>query len=136
MPLDWLSSSVISIVMCGSTALAMRMSFNFGVVIAEHVEIQRDAHAPQDMLEEVVHVIAADVEKMKVFAGGCGVGFSFVYRCKSRGLKVCNVCVGSPRALLALCFTLAGRLCGHADSSVARDLTLSKWRVSRKVNSR
>jgi hypothetical protein len=38
----------------------------FVVVEPEHVQVQRDAHARKDVLEEVVNIVAADIEQVKI----------------------------------------------------------------------
>ncbi len=48
-----------------------------GVVEAEHVEVERDGDAREDVLEDVVNVVAADVEEMDVLACVGGVGRLF-----------------------------------------------------------
>ena len=48
-----------------------------GVVEAEHVEVKRDGDAGEDVFEDVVDIVAADVEEMDVFAGNGGVGGLF-----------------------------------------------------------
>lgn len=48
-----------------------------GVVETEHVEVERDGDAREDVLQDVVNIIAADVEEMNVFAGVGGVGGLF-----------------------------------------------------------
>src|SRR5208283_1019724 len=40
---------------------------------AKHIDIQRVSHARQNVLQNVVHIVAPDVEQMYVFAGVSGV---------------------------------------------------------------
>lgn len=44
-----------------------------GVVEAEHIEVEGDADAGEDVLEDVVDVVAADVEEVDVAAGDGGI---------------------------------------------------------------
>ena len=75
-----------------------------GVVEAEHVEVKRDRDAGQNVLENVVDVVATDVEKMNILAGDGGVrAFFCILREIRQGKRLQALCWITEHVAWALC---------------------------------